>query len=266
VKIFCVIPIYGRTCVTAETVARLYRQTIPVEVILVGSLDEDRQLADLLNVHYIHSENAPLGAKTQRGVDRARELGADILMCCGSDDWVSYDWCEFFLQKFLEGYNFTATLNAYFIKCMSGRSFEVRWRKAYEGTYREGEPIGPGRMISKELLDRVDWKLYPPERVRFLDGISFKRCKGAGGRFFLYEGHKVYVWLIKGDWVVLDSWEFTRGSYLIKSPEKWLSRIDLKAHGVLRTLRKLGGKDSFEHVECLRDTLIKEGLCLTSPG
>lgn len=53
-KIVCPFPTYKRKEITIETIKQLQRQTIPIEVLLVGSCDEDREAAQVTGVPYSH--------------------------------------------------------------------------------------------------------------------------------------------------------------------------------------------------------------------
>lgn len=88
-KIVCLMPTRKRKELTIATIRQLQKQTIPIEIILIGSWDDDREVSEIVGVPYFEHPNQPLGAKLQFGVDVIRKLSPDYLLLCGSDDWLS---------------------------------------------------------------------------------------------------------------------------------------------------------------------------------
>jgi len=47
--------------------------------------------------------------------------------------------------------------------------------------YRTMEPIGAGRMISKNILDKIHWNLFDKDAIKSMDFISLRNVLFGGG-------------------------------------------------------------------------------------
>lgn len=199
-KIVCSMAIHKRKEVVISTIRQLQKQTIPIEIILVGSCDADNEVAKIVNVHYFEHKNQPLGAKLQFGVDMARKMNPDYMLRCGSDDWLSPNWCEFLISKFKPNIGLVGALTHYIAECTPGKPVQISWREAYKGTERFGEPIGQGRIFDCKFLEALDWKLFPVNFCAGMDLRSFNRIKSVDAQHYCYKGNDIACLVIKGNW------------------------------------------------------------------
>jgi glycosyltransferase involved in cell wall biosynthesis len=204
-KIVCLMPIHERKKLTIATIRQLQKQTIPIEIILIGSWDDDREVAEIVGVPYFEHPNQPLGAKLQFGVDVIRKLNPDYLLLCGSDDWLSANWCEFLIPKFKPDIGLVGALTYYIADCVPDKPVQISWREAYKGTGRFGEPIGQGRLLDCKFLEMLDWKLFPVNQYAGMDWYSFNKIKSTGARCYGYKGDEVACLVIKGNWPCITS-------------------------------------------------------------
>lgn len=241
-KAAIMIPISGRREVTLETISMYKQQTMPVEIVIVGSDPCDREVAEMTNSIYIEYPNKFLGEKWQAGVMKARELEPDILVIAGSDEWHSYNWCEYFAKKIEEGHVCGGAISCFFLRCERKLPLELHRMSLYKGGGRYGEPHGPGRVVSKECLDTIDWQLYTGLGPPSLDGRSIKRLAEVG-KCFGYDDPKDEVILLslKGDWKTIDTYDnvikHCGQPEKIADPEGWLNKVWPDALVAVRRLR-----------------------------
>lgn len=245
-KICALIPTWERVLVTIEVIKQLERQTIPIDkIVVVGSVEKDRDIMLFTKIDYLERPNQPLGAKIQAGVEYCRQFEPDALLMCGSDDWLSANWVEV-LFPYLNDYDLVGADRIYAVS-MGHHQLKIG-RTSYEGTDRIEEPMGPGRLISQRILNKINWKLYPIDIDKLLDKNSMMNIVEAGGKIFVEREDRVKVLSPKGGWQTINSW----GAYIrnhrirefIGKPELWL---ESNFPGVLETLHKIKlGRLGFE--------------------
>ena len=83
----------------------------------------------------------------------------DGVMIVGSDDFMSRALIEAMLKKFVEGYDFVGCDGVYFYDALSERCRFVPVLGA----------LGAGRLLSRELLERLDGMPYKPGLMKRID-------------------------------------------------------------------------------------------------
>ena len=63
----------------------------------------------------------------------------------------------------------------------------ISWNGYRRTTNRSREPIGAGRLISRGILDKLNWQSYNIKDNRNMDYTSFTRVLRAGGRVEIIE-------------------------------------------------------------------------------
>lgn len=170
-KIICIMAAYKRAGITLQTLELLKKQTYPLhKIIIVGSDRVDGVVAQKAGLDCIFHKNQPLSDKWQAGVDYARQFNPDAIMICGSDSWLSINWCET-ARKHLNDFDMFGTKNFYTCYLVPGKRVKIIGR-----AYRtRKDPAGSGRIISSEILDKIDWQMYPKAQRHSMDGLSFKK-------------------------------------------------------------------------------------------
>ena len=146
----------------------------------------DRKLVERWRVRYVATANSPLGAKCNRAVELLQDC--DVLCGIGSDDLL----CARAVQSLLDAmadHDMAGLLDLYMYDL--AKSALVYW-PGYTG-YRAGETVGPGRMVSRRLMDALDWAPFADELDQNLDRSMFEKlqpldysraamsCSDAGG-------------------------------------------------------------------------------------
>lgn len=182
-KIVVPIPVHGREPLLRQTIRRLKRQTHPVHIIIMGETPSERQIAEEEEVEFLKHQNHPLGAKWQAGMDRARELEADAVLMLGSADWLSDNWCEVLIQRINSGSDLVGKREMFFLDVDHQNNKKMVFWNGYTPwtNYRTMEPIGAGRLISKTILNKVDWQIYNTKAKKSMDFHSLLTILMAGG-------------------------------------------------------------------------------------
>lgn len=172
-NIVCVMPIYKRQPITIKTLELLKQQSLPIRIVTVGSTNIDKDSASKAGVEYLQHPNRPLSNKWQAGIYYARKYDPDAIMICGSDAWLTTNWCEVAHKYILDGFDMVGKRDFYTSYVVPGQKLAIIGR-----TYKtRKDPVGSGRLISKNILDKLDWSLYPTGLNSCMDGASYKRLK-----------------------------------------------------------------------------------------
>jgi len=224
-KIVCIIATHDRYLLTLTSIRMLKSQTVPVQIVIVGDSPKDRRLANSEKCKYVHHENYPIGKKWQAGVDFARKLNPDAILICGSDNWLSPNWCKTCSKYIQQGYDLVGKSIFEICHIPPKRNIEVIRRKTFL-------PIGSGRMFSKKILNRIGWQLFPISRDSGLDGKSYLRVVNHKGKVKDIEEYKnVNVLSLRSTWKNKNTWKRYRVGYKLKklrgvsNPVRWLKRF-----------------------------------------
>lgn len=226
--IACVVATYKRYKITAETIKVLKKQTVPVRVIVVGSDNIDKKVCKIEKVDYVFCRNEYLSNKWQYGMNAARKLDPDGVLICGSDSWVSPNWCEV-CTPYLEEYDLIGKNRFWALKMYPYNPLFLR----HFGYEKDNiHPIGSGRIWSKKFLEKIDWKLFPKGFKKGLDAQSFANLEEHKGKVKIIDSDKIVSLALKGDWLSKSSWKtynesFQHYSAIIKDKKyirNWLEK------------------------------------------
>ena len=145
-----------------------FKHVVDIHCCVAGSEgDISKNLASRYgNFHYVETRNQPLGEKMNKALMVARELSPDYCLMVGSDDLIGVNLMRRYLKAMDSKVDFVCLMDCYF--------FDTRTKKGlYWGGYRKphniGKAAGVGKLISKELLDKINWNCFPPGYDRILD-------------------------------------------------------------------------------------------------
>lgn len=142
------------------------------EHVIVGSEgEESRALAG--DFHYIEHENQPLGAKFNASVSYCKQLDFDYLMPMGSDQIVKDTIFAEYVPHIDAGRRYIGVQDLYVLDV---KLPTVGYWPGYTN-HRRGQPIGPGRMIRRDLVEELGWRLYADDLSKGLDGSMDSRVK-----------------------------------------------------------------------------------------
>ena len=149
---------------------------------------------------YVDHTNKILGTKWAAALNRARDENADAVLICGSDDLLASDWvCQktsMTSPYFADGFSICGVNSWYVYNPIIDEMIQCTYRSE-----QRSDPLGAGRLISKTILDHVDWQIFPSEAIG-CDLYSYRKL-GSPGYSKIYST----CLCVKGNWNMLDSWE-----------------------------------------------------------
>lgn len=138
-----------------------------IQTFAVISEPEMIQLCNKYGVKWVMADNYPLGSKKNQGLQEAKKLDFDYLMEIGSDDLVTNELLTQYLDYF-GTHQFFGISDAAYLDSESGT---CRRLISHKSTY------GAGRVISRKLIERMNWKLWNDDINRGLDNNSTLRIE-----------------------------------------------------------------------------------------
>lgn len=140
---------------------------IQIELIAVGSEGKiSRNLAQDNGFIYLEHKNAPLADKHNAALSKAQQINSDYVFCLGSDDIVTPELFKIYEKQIALGVDFIGVLDFYFYEIETQRA-------AYWGGYIDKPRIrhtcGAARMLSKNLLRKLGWKIWEKRHSHILD-------------------------------------------------------------------------------------------------
>ncbi len=165
---------------------------IDIIVITAGSEFEiSRKLSEKYNFVYIEVSNNPLSQKHNALYLKAKEYNVDACLKIDSDNIISKEFFYFYNNLINEGYDYGGILDCFFVF-----KKDVIHFKGYSEQSRLNEPMGTGRFLSKQLLDKLEWMpwsnlkiddLFDKYLTKILKSSSYQiksnviRCQDIGG-------------------------------------------------------------------------------------
>lgn len=135
---------------------------------------------------YSNTANNPISNKWNHALMQLKGLDFDYAVMMGSDDTMC-DKVFAKLDSLMDDYSWTGVLDIYF---QEYGETDLHYWSGYENR-RRGEPVGVGRAISKQLIEKLDYRLWDNGLNKGLDGSMYRkigrvshatfRCKDVGG-------------------------------------------------------------------------------------
>jgi len=230
-KIVGIMAIHKRPGITRETLKMLKeRQTLPFhQIIVMGESPEEEACATETGCDFLKVQNDPLGRKYQAEVFWSMTYNPDALVVLGSDTWLSPGWLETGAREIEKGAELVGKADWYSLKAYAGETVEIIHRGYPEGHRRD--PVGGGRMISRYVLDRMGWDLFPIIYNSNLDYSSFARMEEHDVRIsILPPSDPVKVMGVKSTWPTLNKFDNLKVATRLKDlgdvpdPPGWLKK------------------------------------------
>lgn len=187
-KVIACIPVHGRLPLLEITIKRLYHLNGCDKVICSGDGLEEKKLCESLGAIWVAHPNKPLGAKWNSAFMKAKEFNPDAVVYVGSSDWLVHNWFHI-MEAIVKEKHFVGPAGCYFLDIAHER--RAVWWGGYKTSKfhqnRADETIGIGRMISRELMDKIGWKPFYDTYDNSLDRSMKEICKKAGYDDFMLE-------------------------------------------------------------------------------
>lgn len=177
-KVAVLSAVWKRPEITKLFVQHLVNMKLPkgmkLSITLVGSPGDAFPVSLGKYVHYLQAPNAPLSNKWNAGL-AVMNKDFDYLLILGSDDFPNSAYFEFLQEKAAmhEAFGLTDLYVA------NAPSKEVHYWPGYI-TYRSGETIGAGRVLSKEVVKAMGYQLWDEGKAKGLDGSMSNKLATKG--------------------------------------------------------------------------------------
>lgn len=149
---------------------------IALDLVAGASNDEDAALASAAGARVVMHENAPLGGKFNAALLAARDADPAMVLIMGSDDFFC-DRTADALGDAVRADRSVGFRDLYYLDLATG---VTRYLKGYRVKSRWLEPVGPGTLHRRELLDRLHWRLWDATRHHGMDNSRFATLKAHG--------------------------------------------------------------------------------------
>lgn len=140
-----------------------------VEIVVIVAGSEGRVSKQLVEKHgfiYCEMPNANLAEKVNAPVLIANRLNVDYIFAMGSDDVISPEAFDIYIDEMEHGTDFIGVSDFYFYDTYSKRA--LYWG-GYLEKWRFGHSCGACRAISKRLLGKWSWKVWESKHNKILD-------------------------------------------------------------------------------------------------
>lgn len=131
-----------------------------IQALAVISEEEMIPLCESHEIKWVMHENLPLGKKKNFGLQEAKNVEFDYLMEIGSDDLILNELLDDYKQHL--GKDFFGVQDVAYINTDGGECRRLRSKSTY----------GAGRMISRAVLEKANWKLWTDKIDIGLDNNS----------------------------------------------------------------------------------------------
>jgi len=222
-RISCiVVTSVGRERMVLETLRFLKKQTYPIDLLLISDNPRDASIAKQVKCNFLRYKNKPVGEKWQAGVNYVRKkFLPDAVIVCASDCWLTSNWCEIAIEYIKEGYDMVGKRLYHNCRLLPKRKINFVTRQGYH-------IVGSGRLYSKSILDKIDWRLFPEHRNGGLDGSCEAKILKSKAKFkHLDDILDMHIAGIVSTWPTITPWKTASGSKNVKTlkivddPIKW---------------------------------------------
>lgn len=224
-KSVAVIPVHGRLAILSYTIRRLLEINKFDHVICVGG-EQEKTICEKAGAEFHVFPNDPLGRKLNYGFEKAREHKPDVVAYLGSTNWLSPSWLSV-LSPLLNDAWMVGKPDFNIVK-IEGEKYEmIRWlhypkqrmklrhyfaskgeRRFMKAGGRMNEPVGIGRLLRSDFLDKIDWRPFGDENNRNMDGdIMYQISKNEGMYSLCRENRAQSLKITSPTWESLNSYE-----------------------------------------------------------
>lgn len=198
-NVVCLIGIWERLELVQINIDLLKKQTMRCKILLIVSSQKDKQFAIQNKVDWIYTENKPLGRKWQIGLDECKKYNPNAILINGSDDLLSTNWvktCYHYIHK--KKYDIVGKSNWYLLDLIAKSPYKLMYRNA-------NILLGAGRMISRNILDEINWNLFPLNQNRGLDTYCNIIFNKNYAKRLVISSPKIFVISLKGKYDTLNT-------------------------------------------------------------
>tara|TARA_B100000029_G_scaffold513901_1_gene614860 strand:+ start:65 stop:1924 length:1860 start_codon:yes stop_codon:yes gene_type:complete len=158
------------------------KNTVNLEFVAVGSEgNKSRKICEGAGFHYFEHENQPMSGKWQHGLEMTKKYNPDAVIIMGSDDIVTKEIINFYVEKINLGYLLVGIKDFYIYESTLKKLAHWRGYGKLNDAHRMDETIGLGRCLARPLLNKIKFDVWGGlELKRNLDGAMTNRLKEFG--------------------------------------------------------------------------------------
>jgi hypothetical protein len=199
-KIIAIIPIHGRELLLKYTIRRLYNKNKLYKVICVGeSLDEKKVVLEEKGI-WVEYNNNPLGKKWNVGFKIAQLYNPDAILFVGSSDWISEDWINE-AYKYTNSFGIVGKNDFTMSDITNGEIKYCHWLGYPEDTCRHKETIGIGRLISKKLLETINYLPFDDKLNDSMDWSMYTKCINNNFKVKILDNDSIFLSISCDLWI-----------------------------------------------------------------
>ena len=172
--IVAVIPVFGREPLLKYTIRRAYDKNRVNYVIVLGESESEEETAKKEGAIFIKHKNRPLGKKWNAGFIYAKRFNPDALLFIGSSDWISSDWMDRAYTEILNGAGYVGKSDFDMVDIKGDVRRFCKWYGYV--CKRKNETIGIGRLVSRKLLDAINFSPFPDNKDNSMDYGMYLHC------------------------------------------------------------------------------------------
>jgi len=197
--VICLIGIWGRLDLVQINIDLLKQQTKKCKILLIVSCDKDKKFAIDNKVDWVYTDNQPLGRKWQVGLDACKKYNPNAILINGSDDLLSLNWVEKCYHYIVnQHYDIVGKSNWYVLDLIEKKPFRFKYRN-------NRVLLGAGRMISRSILDELNWSLFPLHKSKGLDSHCNMILNQHNATRLVLNTNDIFVISLKGEYDTLNS-------------------------------------------------------------
>lgn len=190
-KVVACMAVHGRLPLVEHTIKRLYRKNDVHKVICVGEMESERRVCEDAGAEWVEYRNYPLGDKWNQAFMAAEKEKPDAVLFVGSSDFIENNWIHT-MRPYVENYGFAGAKGCFFIDLRETK--RLVWWPGYAESRRtrdrDDETIGIGRMLSRELMAKLNWQPFDYRLNNSLDSSMKKRAAAVGFKDVMVPGLK----------------------------------------------------------------------------
>ena len=220
-RIVAVMPVSGREELFPLTIKRLFQQEgVRMDVVVMCDTVKEFILAREAGAAPMLTDlRMTLGAKWQMGVEFASQQLPDALMIVGSGNWFTNGWVKT-LYPYLDEYDIVGSESMYVLNIREKDRIMIHWG-GYHTNSRKGDMLGAGRLISRSILDKADWKIYNTNLEQGLDRSMTSMLRKHGAKTLtLPQGDEMILKISSYKWKNINSFGVLWGSPNARRVEK----------------------------------------------
>ena len=235
-RVVAVMPVSGREELFGITVRRLIKQTgAEIHVICVGHTQSEWDAAADNGGEFLLAGDTALGDKWNRGLRLANWFDPDAILLASSSVWYTPGYIQSMLP-YLEEYDYVGLSDMYAVDFRHNEKKLLYWGGYHN--HRKGQSLGAGRLISRRILDRVDWQICNPNLNSQFD-YSVNKTLGKAGAKSLAVGmnHEKMLKISCWKWKQLNSFFTLAQNPLAKfmtDEDEWLKKYFPEAMELFR--------------------------------